>query len=108
MSSKAMLPAGPDAERSATSNGELIAQVERILQSDTFRSSDALRRLLRFLAENTASGEADQLKEYSVGIDALGKSPEYDHRNAPSVRIQGSRLRQKLVEYHPTEGVDDT
>src|SRR5713101_5821667 len=109
MSSKAMLPAGPDAERSPINNGELlIAQVDRILQSDTFRSSDALRRLLRFLAEKTASGEADQLKEYSVGIDALGKSPEYDPRHASSVRIQVSRLRQKLAEYYRTEGKADT
>ena len=32
-----------------------------------------------------------------MGIDALGKSPEYDPRHASSVRIQVSRLRQKLA-----------
>jgi len=102
MSSKATLPVAPEA-------GEIItSQVERILQSDTFRSSEALRRLLRFLAEKTVSGEADQLKEYSVGIDALGKSPEYDPRHASSVRIQVSRLRQKLGEYYRSEGTADT
>ena len=39
------------------------AQVERILHSDTFRNSDMLRLLLRFLADGTLSGDADQLKE---------------------------------------------
>jgi hypothetical protein len=84
------------------------AQIERILQSSTFRSSDALRRLLRFLAEKLQSGEADQLKEYSVGIDALGKPSTYDPRHDSTVRIQMGRLRQKLAEYYRTEGKDDT
>ncbi|HXP84303.1 MAG TPA: hypothetical protein VN841_06265 [Bryobacteraceae bacterium] len=83
------------------------AQIDRILQSDTFRSSEALRRLLRFLAERLQSGEADQLKEYSVGIDALGKPASYDPRHDSTVRIQMGRLRQKLADYYRTEGKDD-
>jgi len=89
-------------------HGEAIAaEVERVLESDTFRNSDALRRLLKFLAEKMMSGEADQLKEYSVGIDALGKPPTYDPRHDSTVRIQVGRLRQKLAEYYRTEGEDD-
>src|SRR5437868_12826816 len=83
------------------------AQVERILQSDTFRSSGVLRRLFRFLADKTFSGEADQLKEYSIGIDAFGKPPTYDPRQDAIVRLQVGRLRQKLGEYYRTEGKDD-
>jgi hypothetical protein len=83
------------------------SQIERILESNTFRNSDALRRLLRFLAEKMFSGEADQLKEYSVGIDALGKPATYDPRHDSTVRIQVGRLRQKLAEYYRTEGKDD-
>ena len=89
-------------------HGEAIAaEVERVLESDTFRNSDALRRLLKFLAEKMMAGEADQLKEYSVGIDALGKPPTYDPRHDSTVRIQVGRLRQKLAEYYRTEGEDD-
>jgi len=89
-------------------HGEAIAaEVERVLESDTFRNSDALRRLLKFLAEKMMSGEADQLKEYSVGIDALGKPASYDPRHDSTVRIQVGRLRQKLAEYYRTEGEDD-
>jgi hypothetical protein len=86
----------------------LAAEVERILESDTFRNSEALRRLLRFLADKRLAGEADQLKEYSVGIDALGKPATYDPRHDSTVRIQVSRLRQKLAEYYRTEGKQDT
>src|ERR1051326_2304591 len=83
------------------------AEIERILHSDTFRNSDVLRRLLRFLADKTISGEADQLKEYTIGIDALGKPSSYDPRQDSVVRIQVGRLRQKLAEYYRTEGKDD-
>lgn len=83
------------------------AQVERLLASDTLRSAEALRRLLRFLADKTFSGEADGLKEYSVGLDALGKPPTYDPRQDSGVRLQASRLRQKLDEYYRGEGKND-
>src|SRR5437016_8505076 len=85
----------------------ITAEIERILESGTFRNSDALRRLLKFLADKMLSGEADQLKEYSVGIDALGKPSTYDPRHDSTVRIQVGRLRQKLAEYYRTEGKDD-
>ena len=85
----------------------ISAEIERILDSSTFRNSEALRRLLKFLAEKMLSGEADHLKEYSVGIDALGKPATYDPRQDSTVRIQVGRLRQKLAEYYRTEGKHD-
>jgi hypothetical protein len=83
-------------------------QVDRILASDTLRGSEVLRRLFRFLADKTFSGQGDQLKEYSVGLDALGKTPTYDPRQDAAVRLQASRLRQKLEEYYRGEGANDS
>jgi hypothetical protein len=88
-------------------NQAFETQVERILESEAFRNSDALRRLLRFLADKVLSGEGDQLKEYSVAIDGLGKPATYDVRQDSTVRIQVGRLRRKLAEYYQTEGKDD-
>ena len=82
-------------------------QVERILQSDTFRASGVLRRLLRYLADRAFAGESDQLKEYTIGVDAFGKPSSYDPRQDAIVRLQAGRLRQKLGEYYRTEGKDD-
>jgi len=82
-------------------------QVAKVLQSETLRSSEVLRRLLKFLAEKSLSDEADQLKEYTIGVDALGKPEGYDPRQDSGVRIQVGRLRQKLAEYYRTEGKDD-
>jgi hypothetical protein len=83
------------------------AQIARILRSDTFRSAEALRKLLRFLADRLAAGDADKLKEYSVGVDGLGKSADYDPRVDSTVRIQVGRLRHKLADFYRSEGVND-
>lgn len=85
----------------------MLGEVERILQSEIFRNSEGLRRLLRFLAEKTAAGEGDRLKEYTIGVDGLGKPATYDTSHDAAVRIQVGRLRQKLAEYYRTEGQHD-
>jgi hypothetical protein len=85
----------------------ILDQVERILHSEELRGSEVLRRLLKFLAEKSVCGEADELKEYIVAIDGLGKPASYDPRHNSAVRIQVGRLRQKLADYYRTEGIDD-
>jgi hypothetical protein len=84
------------------------AQVERIFQSKAFRNSDVLRHLLSYLVDASLSGTADDLKEYTVAVDALGKPPSYDPRQESAVRMQVGRLRQKLAEYYRAEGAEDT
>jgi hypothetical protein len=82
-------------------------QIERILHSEELRGSEVLRRLLRFLADKSASGETEDLKEYIVAIDGLGKPSTYDPRYNSAVRIQVGRLRQKLADYYRGEGRND-
>ena len=84
-----------------------VAQVDRILQSEALHSSQALRRLLKFLADRALSGEADQLKEYTIGLDVFDKPADYDPRKDATVRLHVSRLRQKLADYYRTEGLND-
>jgi hypothetical protein len=83
------------------------SSVDRILQSGTFRNSPTSRRLLKYLADHTVAGDADQLKEYTIGVDAFSKTPDYDPRQDSTVRIQIGRLRQKLSDYYRDEGKDD-
>src|SRR5580658_11372961 len=83
------------------------AQIQRILQSKAFRTSEVQRNLFAYLAEKSISGTADSLKEYTVGLDVFGKPASYDPRQESVVRMHVGRLRQKLVEYYRSEGVDD-
>src|ERR1700735_3647644 len=82
-------------------------QVQRIIQSKAFRTSEVHRNLLHYLAEKSLSGMADSLKEYTVGLDVFAKPASYDPRQESVVRMHAARLRQKLAEYYRTEGVDD-
>jgi hypothetical protein len=82
-------------------------QVQRIVRSKAFRTSEVHRNLLHYLAEKSLSGTADSLKEYTVGLDVFAKPASYDPRQESVVRMHLARLRQKLAEYYRTEGVDD-
>ena len=80
------------------------AQVERVMHSATFRNAEVLRRLLKFIAEKSIAGETDQLKEYTLAVEVLGRPASYDPRLDSLVRIQIGRLRSKLADYYRTEG----
>ncbi len=90
-----------------TELGATQAQIQRILQSKAFRTSEVHRNLLSYLAERSIAGAADSLKEYTVGLDVFAKPSSYDPRTESTVRMHVARLRQKLSEYYHTEGVDD-
>lgn len=85
----------------------LQTQIQRILQSKAFRTSEVQRNLLAYLADKSISGTADNLKEYVVGLDVFGKPASYDPRQESTVRMHVGRLRQKLAEYYRLEGVED-
>ncbi len=82
-------------------------QVQRIISSKTFKTSEVHRNLLTYLTEKSLSGDAQNLKEYTVGLDVFGKPSSYDPRQESVVRMHVGRLRQKLTEYYRTDGVED-
>jgi len=82
-------------------------QIQRIVQSKAFRTSEIHRNLLTYLAEKSLDGTADGLKEYTVGLDVFAKPASYDPRHESVVRMHVARLRQKLSEYYRTEGAND-
>jgi hypothetical protein len=91
----------------ATSAVDARAQVERILQSKIFRTSEVLCHLFAYLAEKSLDGTGEDLKEYTIGLDALGKPASFDPRQESVVRMHTARMRQKLSEYYRTEGAGD-
>jgi hypothetical protein len=83
------------------------SQIDRVLSSNTFRACGSLRRLLEYLVDCAIAGDTQDLKEYRIGVEGLGKEASYDPRVDPSVRVQVGRLRARLAEYYLTEGKDD-
>jgi len=81
--------------------------IQKILRSESFRSAQMLQHLLLYLAENAKGNESGSLKEYAIGVEALGRKSDFDPKVDPIVRVQMHRLRQKLGEYYRNEGVAD-
>jgi len=89
------------------SNEQVRAQLERVLASRGFANAGRLSRLLRHVVEKTLAGEADQLKEYSVGMDVFDRDEKYDPRVDSIVRVEAGRLRSRLDEYYGIDGTAD-
>ena len=82
-------------------------QVRRVIQSAAFRNSATLQSLLQFLTDKTICGSSESLKEYTIGVEALGRKSDFDPKIDPIVRVQSHRLRVKLKEYYEAEGERD-
>src|SRR5450759_586948 len=79
-------------------------QLEQILASSGFRASESLRRLLRYTVEATLAGSGDSLKEYTLGVGALGRPESFDPHQDTIVRVQERKLRERLAAYYAAEG----
>jgi hypothetical protein len=87
-------------------SAEFRSELERVLASQMFRNSDAVHRLLAYLGERSLAGETAGLKEFTIGVEAFHKPPDYSPQEDPIVRVLASKLRHKLGDYYRTEGAD--
>ncbi len=76
----------------------------RILASAPFHASESLRRLLRYTVEAALAGKGEELKEYTIGVEALGRPESFDPRQDTIVRVQARKLRERLAAYYAGEG----
>jgi hypothetical protein len=79
-------------------------ELEYLLASRALRDSDHLKRFLRYVVEKTLAGEADQLKEYRLGVEVFGRDPSFDPKIDPVVRMAARRLRAKLQQHYENGG----
>jgi TolB-like protein len=80
------------------------AELDRVLASKGFQTAGRLSRLLRHVTEKTIAGDADQLKEYTVGVEVFDRDASYDPRLDSIVRVEAGRLRSRLDEYYADAG----
>lgn len=75
-----------------------------MLASKSFQNAGRSSRLLRYVTEKTLAGGADQLKEYTVGVEVFDRDASYDPRLDSIVRVEAGRLRSRLDEYYAGNG----
>jgi len=84
-----------------------LAEVDRVVQSPFLSSSDALCKLLKFLARHTLNSPTEHIKEYEIATAVFGRPSDFDPQADSGVRVQMGRLRSKLAEYYQTVGTGD-
>jgi len=86
---------------------EIRAHVERICDSNAFRAAPKLSRVLRFLAEQTLSGDSNSIGQRLVAERALGIEGGAGATAIVAARMQIGRLRKHLEDYYAGEGRED-
>jgi len=85
----------------------LLAEVDKIVNSDLLRGSESLCHLLEFLASHSIDEHGGSVKEYQIATEVFGRPADFDPRLDSTVRVQTSRLRAKLAEYYAGPGAQD-
>ncbi len=83
----------PDAEA-------IQAQLNRILAHPLFTNSKRYPVLLAYTVEQTLLGNAADLKERTIGVEAFGRNPDYDVNLDPVVRTSAAEVRRRLIQYY--------
>jgi len=79
-------------------------ELERVLASGIFDRAPSLAQVLAYVCEKYFEGTGQELKEYSIAVDALGRSTDFDQKKDSIVRVQVHRLRDRLAEYYTKDG----
>jgi TolB-like protein len=92
-----MLPDGPKGGQKAA----LVQQeVTALLESPSFARSKANRALLSYLAEEYLAGRGEEITEYAIAQDLLGRDDDFDPSTDPIVRVRMRRLREAISSYY--------
>lgn len=76
------------------------AQLALVLADHSFRNSQRYPALLRYVVEETLAGNADQLKERTIGVAVFHRPPDYDTNADPIVRVTAGEVRRRLAQYY--------
>lgn len=80
------------------------AELKLVLASKYFLRAPKLAHLLFYLCEKLFVGAADQIKEYSIGVEVFHRGAEFDQDADSIVRVEVNRLRRQLAEFYASDG----
>ena len=80
------------------------AELETVLTSGVLGRTNNLVRFLSFVCEKYFEGTIDEVKEYSIAVQALGRPHDFDPQVDTIVRVTAHALRKRLEEYYRNAG----
>lgn len=101
-------PANCSAVAGTIADDDVRLSLAAIVASSAFHASPQLAAFLRFVVEATLSGRSEQIKGYTIAVEALGRDSAFDPQTDPIVRVEAGRLRRALDRYYAGPGQADT
>ncbi len=81
--------------------------LSHVVGSDLFARSPQQSKLLLYLCDQVLSGSENELKEYTIAVEAMGLPHNYGQSEASTVRVAIHRLRKRLKTYYDLDGAKD-
>lgn len=95
-----------DTPRLGTVAELLLCELEAIVADPVFNRSPAQVRMLKYLVEASAAGEGASLKSYTLAVEGLGRSEDFDAQTNTYSRVLTARLRRSLEAYYRGPGAE--
>jgi hypothetical protein len=78
----------------------VLQELEKILASRHFKSSDRSKQFLSFVVFSRLEGQTERLKERTIGTEVFHRPPGYATGEDPVVRVQAGEVRRRLEQYY--------
>lgn len=96
---------GPEESAVSQPRDRLVREhLHEILASEAFRGSKRSSDFLHFVVEKTLAGQAEDLKERTIGVQVYGRPEDYDTADDPVVRVRANEVRKRLAQYYMQSG----
>jgi hypothetical protein len=79
------------------------AELIRLLEGSTFRTSKRCREFLEYIVEHTINGPNGALKERSIGVELFQLPQDFDTGQHTIVRVTANEVRKKLAQHYLSE-----
>jgi hypothetical protein len=81
-------------------------ELEWLLSPGVMGRSNNGARVLQFICDKYFKGEADQISEFAIAVEALARREDFDPQADTIVRVTVRALRKRLQEIYQSDGAD--
>ena len=68
------------------------AELDAVLSSGVFARSPIVAQMLKYICETHFRGQSHEIKEYTIAVEAFGRSVDFDQTRDSIVRVEAHRL----------------
>lgn len=89
------------------SRDDVRLALHKVLNSPEFSSVVQLRSFLNYVVSKAIEDRLDEIKGYTIAVEALGRDVSFNPVTDPIVRVEAARLRRRLTKYYTGSGKKD-